>query len=64
MIIHILLVKVDHIDVSGIRPSRLTSAGLLIAELLCEGGTVGCINMVVQVTERGELTRVVFNPLE
>ncbi len=53
------------IDVSSIKPSKLTNTGLLIASLSSDGREVVDVNMVVQVTRDGdEFTRVIYSPLE
>ena len=53
------------IDVSGIKPSILTNAGLLIATLCSGGREVMDLNMVVQVQQTGsDFVRLIYNPLE
>ena len=63
--------QVDKIDVSGIKPSKLTNVGLLAATLngTPDGATkprhIIDVNLVVQVSEEGgEFKRCIFNPLE
>lgn len=57
--------QVDHVDVSRIKPSNLSNAGLLIATLISEGREIIDIKMVVQVSQDGEsFIRVIYNPLE
>uniref|UniRef100_A0A7S2V3U6 Uncharacterized protein n=1 Tax=Fibrocapsa japonica TaxID=94617 RepID=A0A7S2V3U6_9STRA len=61
--------SVPSVNISGVKPGALTSAGLLVASLK---GTVGGdkvhivdIKMVVQVEEEdGQFIRNIFNPLE
>lgn len=61
---------VDSIDVSGIKPSALSNAGLLIASLSGESSSgdrveIIDVNLVVQVSKDGDdFVRCVFNPLE
>ena len=58
-------IQVDAVDVSDIKPSHLTNAGLLTATLKSNGVHVIDINMVVQVNEvKGEYIRTIFNPLD
>ena len=53
------------IDVSKVRPSELSNAGLLIASLVCDGRELMDLNMVVQVQQQGgELFRMIYNPLD
>ena len=59
--------QVDRIDVSGIKPSRLANAGLLIATLFSEDTEIIEVKLVVQVSQEekgGSFTRCIFNPLE
>ena len=57
--------QAPQIDVSGIKPSNLTNAGLLIATLMSQGQEVIEVKLVVQVSKSGEdFMRVIFNPLE
>ncbi|DBA02393.1 TPA: hypothetical protein N0F65_007212 [Lagenidium giganteum] len=57
--------SVSHVDVSGIEPSQLTNCGLLIASFKGDEGDIMDLKMVVQVSEqRGELNRIIYNPLE
>lgn len=70
--------RVDRVDVSHIKPSHLSNAGLLICTLLQKQGPGGAekeladIKMVVQVStqaptgQQGEpqLVRCVYNPME
>lgn len=60
------LFKVDEVNVGGIKPSRLTNAGLLTATLKSGTDDVIDVNMVVQVASDrgGPLTRCIFNPLD
>ena len=63
--IFFLYFQVDHIDVSTIKPSNLSNAGLLIATLKSEGREIIDIKMVVQVSQDGgNFTRKIYNPLE
>lgn len=64
---------VDGLDVSGIKSSRLATAGLLVCSLREAAGEVPAegdrevadVNMVVQVEKRGaELIRTIFDPTE
>lgn len=54
------------IDVSGIKPSSLANAGLLIASLRDGAGAeIIDVNFVVQVSKSGDgFERCIFNPLE
>jgi hypothetical protein len=54
------------IDVSGIAPSTLANAGLLMAGLFVDGNEVATVNMVVMVTKDadGRLFRQILSPLE
>mmetsp|Transcript_34435 Transcript_34435/g.82201 ORF Transcript_34435/g.82201 Transcript_34435/m.82201 type:complete len:156 (-) Transcript_34435:27-494(-) len=63
---HSMAFAVDSIDVSGIKPSALANAGLLIASLRDGDGTeIIDINLVVQVSKTDEgFERCIFNPLE
>ena len=61
----IFLTQASHIDVSGIKQSNLTNAGLLIATLVSQGEEVIDIKLVVQVTKNGDdFVRIIFNPLD
>ena len=55
------------INVDGIKPSRLTNAGLLTATLKSGKESVIDVNMVVQVSQEAKgapLVRCIFNPLD
>jgi len=53
------------VDISGIPPSTLANAGLLIACFIVDGEEVAAVNMVVNVrVEKGKILREILNPLE
>lgn len=59
--------RVDTVDVSHIKPSQLSNAGLLICTLRTgpEQNEVAEIKMVVQVnTQNGEFVRCIYNPMD
>lgn len=57
--------QVSKIDVGGIKKSKLTNVGLLLAVLKDADEEVIQISMVTQVTEKdGQFIRTVYNPLE
>jgi len=64
---------IERVDVSHIKPSHLSNAGLLVCSLTENGGAdeVAEINMVVQVTpqmragsNQEEFIRCIYSPLE
>jgi len=55
----------EPVNVSHIKPSHLTNAGLLICTLFRSGEEITEIKLVVQVNlEEGQLTRTIYNPLD
>lgn len=57
--------RVDMIDVSGIPPSSLANAGLLIAEMRIDGREIAAVNLVVNVRKQGDkIVREILSPLE
>ena len=57
--------SIASIDISGIPPSSLANAGLLIAEFIVGKETVAAVNMVVHVRKDGDtIVREILSPLE
>ena len=57
--------SISEIDVSEVKPSALSNAGLLIATLHSGDRELLDLSMVVQVqSQDGELYRVIYNPLQ
>jgi hypothetical protein len=58
--------QTDRIDVSAIKPSALTNAGLLISTLTSNGEELMDLKLVVQVlkNDKGDFVRCVYSPLD